>query len=327
MSEAKVRWGVLGAARIIRRFIPGIQAADNAELVAIASRDAAKSKAAAEQWGAPVAYGSYEELLTAPDVDAIYIPLPNTFHAEWAIKAAQAGKHVLCEKPLALSVEEVERVASAAQSNHVNVMEGFMYRFHPQQARVRQLIEADAIGEPRVIRSTFAFAVAAGYNIRLDSSMGGGATWDVGTYAINVTRLMFGAEPVRVFAEATMQQGVDVSVAAIMDFEGERRAVTDYGINYGRRSFYEVIGTKGTLAVENMWQEPNVPGYVYLRNDKGLTTEEFPLTNHFALEVEAFSQAVLEGKPAPYPLSDTAANVRACVALLRSMQEGKPVQV
>jgi len=330
MSEAnrKLKWGVLGAARINRRFLPGLKAAHNAELVAIASRDEDKARQAATQWGAPVAYGSYEALLADPQIEAVYIPLPNSLHIEWATKAAQAGKHVLSEKPLALQPEEIGPLEAAARQHNVNVMEAFMYRFHPQQARVRELLAAGAIGEPRVVRGTFAFVMATDTpNIRTKPGLGGGATWDVGCYAVNVSRWMFGKEPLSAYAQASLKDGVDFSVAAVLDFGEGCRAVLDYGLDYGRRSFYEIIGTKGALSVENMWQEPGPPATVYLRDDKGLTTEEFPPMNHFQLEAEAFSRAALDGQPAPYPLSDSAANSRACVALLQSIREGKAVSL
>lgn len=328
MNEEKVRWGILGTARIIRRMIPGMKAAANAELRAIASRDPEKGRETAAKWGIPVVHTGYDALLADPEIDAIYIPLPNAFHAEWCIKAAQAGKHVLCEKPIALQPQDVAAIEASAQANQVRVMEGFMYRFHPQQARLRELLAAGEIGEARVLRGTFAFSIATpGYNIRLDESVGGGATWDVGCYAINVARWMLG-EPRSVFAEASLVDGVDLSAAAILDFGNERRAVLDYGMNYGRRSFYEIIGTQGALSVENMWQEADPPAYLYRRtNERGLETEEFPPTNHFQLEVEAFGQAVLSGEPAPYPLSDSAANIRVCLAVLQSIKEKRVVEL
>jgi len=325
-QEAKVRWGVLGAARINRRLIPGLKQSNNTELVAIASRDRDKAHQAAAQWGAELAYDSYEALLNDRRIQAVYIPLPNALHVEWVIKAAQAGKHVLCEKPLALTPEAVTKVMEAAVANKVQVMEAFMYRFHPQQGRVRELLAEGAIGEARVVRGSFAFPMVTGnYNIRLDQTLGGGALWDVGCYGVNVARWMLGSEPISVYAEATLEQGVDISTAVILDFGEQRRALMDFGLNYGRRSFYEIIGTAGTLSVENMWQEPDGEAYVYLRNEKGLTTIPFAPVNHFKLEVEAFSQAILAGQPIPYPLSDSVENARVCSALLQSIHEGRKI--
>ncbi len=327
-DKQKVRWGILGAARINRRMIPGLQEADNAEVVAIASRDEAKGREAAAKWNIPTLYASYEALLADPQIDAVYVPLPNSLHVEWAIRAVQAGKHALSEKPLAIRPEDVTRLAEAARQAGRLAMEGFMYRFHPQQARVRELLAAGEIGPAQVIRGTYAFVIDPSKpNIRLDPAQGGGATWDVGSYGINLVRWMFGTEPQRVWAEATRTNGLDTAVAAVLDFGDGRRAVLDYGMSYGRRSFYEILGTKGTLSVENMWQEPDVPAQVYLRKDSGLTTFEIEPQNHFRLQAEAFSRAILEGGPSPYPLEDSLLNTRVCTAVLRSIEAHQSVSV
>lgn len=333
MSEQagrKLRWGVLGAARINRRLLPGIKAATNAELIGIASRDQAKAEAAAQQYGAARAYNSYEALLDDPEIEVVYIPLPNTLHTEWAIKVAAAGKHALVEKPLATDPGDIFELEQVAKQAGVLVMEAFMYRFHPQQARLKALIAEGKIGDVKMLRATFAFVLGEGaYNIRLDEAVGGGATWDVGCYAVNISRFIFGNEPQFAYAEASSRPGatVETSVAAILDFGEGRRAMLDYSLDYDRRSFYEVMGTKGTLSVENMWQEPAPPAYIYLRDDNGLHTEELPPMNHFQLEVEAFSRAIIEGQPAPYSLEDARLNTAACVAILQSIKEGRKVPV
>jgi D-xylose 1-dehydrogenase (NADP+, D-xylono-1,5-lactone-forming) len=327
-KNEKVRWGVLGAARINRRMIPGLKEASNAEVIGVASRALAKASETAQQFGLKMAFPSYEALLADKNIDAVYIPLPNALHPEWIIKAVEAGKHVLCEKPLALTVGEVRQVEEAAERTGKLVMEAFMYRFHPQHIRLRERIANGDIGEVRSVRGTYAFVLnTGGYNIRLDPKIGGGAVWDVGCYGINVARWMFGSEPRSVYAQATLENGVDTSTAVIMEFSGGKRATFDFGLNYGRRSFYEVIGTKGSLSVENAWQEPDLPAYVYYRNDKGLETEEIAPVSHFKLEAEAFGAAILEGKPAPLPLSDTLANTRVCQAVLQSLHTGKSVEV
>lgn len=324
----KIRWGILGAARINRRMIPGIKGARNAELLGIASRTLPKATELAQEHAIPMAFPSYETLLADSQIDAVYIPLPNSLHVEWILRALEAGKHVLSEKPLALTPAEVHKVEQAAQDSGKLVMEGFMYRFHPQHARVRELLAAGEIGELRLLHGTFSFVIGTQHNIRLENRLGGGATWDVGCYGINVARWMFGAEPRSVYGQGTLENGIDISAVATLEFGNGRRAVLNYGMNYGRRSFYEIIGTKGSISVENIWQEPENPGYVYVRTDsQGLRTEEFPITNHFVLEAEAFSQAILDSKPAPYPLGDTAANVQVCQAVIQSIQSGKPVEV
>lgn len=326
----KLRWGVMGAARINRRLVPGLNSASNAELVGIASRDQAKAEAAAQQFGASRTYGSYEALLDDPEIEAVYIPLPNALHVEWAIKAAAAGKNVLVEKPLALDPGDITELEQVANQAKVLVMEAFMYKFNPQQARVRALIADGAIGEVRALRGTHAFVLGnEDYNIRLDETIGGGATWDVGCYGVSISRLIFGAEPQAVYAEASLRPGssVDSSVVAILDFGEGRRAILDYSLDYGRRSFYEVMGSKGTISVENMWQEPQEPAFIYLRDNDGLHTEELPRINHFQLQVEAFSQAVLEGQPAPYSLEDTRLNTLTCVSILQSIKEGRRISI
>ncbi len=326
----KLRWGVMGAARINRRLIPGLKAAASAELLGLASRDQTKAATAAAQYGAPRSYGSYEALLADPDIEVVYIPLPNALHVEWAIKAVQAGKHVLVEKPLAINPDDIAALEQATEQAGVLAMEAFMYRFHPQQTRIKALIAQGAIGEVRALRGTFAFVLGSdNYNIRLDETVGGGATWDVGCYGVNVARFMFQREPTSVYAEATTRPGAEVetSTAAILDFGDGIRAVLDYSLDYGRRSFYEVMGTKGTLSVENMWQEPDQSAIIYRRDDSGLHTEELPPANHFQLEVEAFSQTILTGQSAPYSLQDARANTRACVAVLQSIKEGRRVSL
>ncbi len=329
-TNRKLRFGVMGAARINRRVVPGISGANNAELVGIASRDRAKAEAAAQQFGARKIYDNYEAMLADAEIEAVYIPLPNTMHIEWGIKAAEAGKHALIEKPLALKPDDIDALQAAAQKAGVVVMEAFMYRFHPQQLRVKQMIADGAIGDIKVVKATNAFILGSdNYNIRLDENMGGGATWDVGCYGVNVARFIFGQEPVAVYAEASLREGssVDSSVAAILDFGENRRAILDYSLDYGRRSFYEVMGTKGTIAVENMWQEPEPPAFIYRRDGNLIETEEMPPISHFQLEVEAFSQAALNKQPAPYSLEDARANARACVAILRSIKEGQRIKI
>lgn len=325
-----VRWGIIGNARINRRLVPGLQLAPNAELIGVASRTAESAEQAAAKWGAPKAYASYEALLADPEIEAVYIPLPNNLHAEWAIKAAEAGKHALVEKPIALNVADVERITEAAERNNVLVMEAYVYIYHPQHTRVRQLIDNGTIGEMRLFHASLAFVPDfSKFNIRLVPELGGGATWDVGCYGVSASRLLFGREPLSVYAEASSRPGtsVDTSVAAILDYGDGHRALLDYSFEYGRNSFYEVYGTNGSIAIDNMWQEPNVPARVTITTPEGKRVEEFPLINHFALEVETFSRAILEKQPAPLPLSDSAANTYAIVKLLESIREKRPIKI
>ncbi len=331
MSEnggRKIKWGVMGAGRINRRFIPGLLGSSNGELTAIASREKSKAESLASQYGALRAYDNYEAILDDLEIEAVYLPLPNTLHVEWAIKAAAAGKHVLSEKPLAVDPGDIIELEQVAHQAKVLVMEAFMWRFHPQHARVKELIGSGAIGDMRAIRATNSFVLnPSEYNIRLDENLGGGATWDVGCYSVNAARFIFDEEPLEVIAQGTFPpgSGVELSAAAIMEFKGGKRAILDFGFEYGRRSFYEVMGNKGTVSVENMWQEANEPAFIYLRNEKGLQVEEFAPVDHFTLQVEAFNRAILEGKPAPYSLLDARYNARACLAIIESLKEGRRV--
>lgn len=334
MSQAdptrKISWGIIGNARINRRFVPGVLAAANAELLGIASRSQEAAGKAATQWGASKAYASYEALLADPAIEAVYIPLPNNLHVEWTIKAAQAGKHVLVEKPIALAVEDVERIQAAANANKVLVMEAYVYHYHPQHQRVQQLIAGGTIGEMRIVHASLAFMADFGkFNIRQQPELGGGATWDVGCYGVSVSRLLFGKEPLSVYAEGYERPGlrVDTSVAAILNFGEGQRALLDYSFDYGRNSLYEVYGTAGSLAIDAMWQEPDVAARLTIVNGEGRHVEEFPLLNQFKLEVEAFSQAILDEQPAPLPLSDSIANTKVLVKLLQSIQVGQPVKI
>ena len=329
-ANRKVRWGILGNARINRRFVPGVQDSGNSELVAIASRDEAKAQEGAKQWGASKAYSSYEALLADPEIDAVYIPLPNHLHAEWAIKAAQASKHVLVEKPIALTVEDVRLIEDAAKANNVLVMEAFVYIYHPQHRRVREILAEGTIGEMRTAHVTFSFvADFSKYNIRQDPAVGGGATWDVGCYAVSASRLLFGREPLSVLADGYSRPGfeVDTTVAAILDFGEGHKALLDYSFDHGRNNYYEVYGTNGRVEIETMAPEANAKAHIIITTAEGRKVEEFAPVNQFALEVSAFSQAILDGTPAPLPLSNSLENTKVLVKLLQSIQEKSVIDI
>ena len=222
MSTRVCRWGVLSTANIaVRKVIPGIQRADRCEVVAIASRDPQRASRFATAHGIARAHGSYEALLSDPDVDAVYIPLPNHLHARWTVEAARAGKHVLCEKPLAMDGEEATRMVEACRSHGVRLMEAFMYRLHPSWEAVRQLVASGRIGDLRSVQSWFSYFNDDPSNIRNIAETGGGALYDIGCYSINLSRMLFGGEPVRVEASMTRdpRTGVDVTTSAILEFD------------------------------------------------------------------------------------------------------------
>jgi xylose dehydrogenase (NAD/NADP) len=250
MTQEKLRWGVISTANIGRSVNPAIQAACNGELVGVASREEAKAREYAQQRGIPRHYGSYEALLEDEDIDAVYIPLPNSLHLEWTIKAAEKGKHILCEKPLALDEAECREMEAAAQANHVRLMEAFMYRFHPQTEKVVEMVRSGALGELRLIHSAFTFRLTRPVNIRWDPDLGGGALMDVGCYCVNVSRTVAGMEPVEVWATAGWtDSGVDGQLAGTLRFETGALAQFDCALTMERREVYEVAGTDGYLSI------------------------------------------------------------------------------
>ena len=252
MPDNKVRWGILSTARIgQKRLIPAIQKSRNGVVTSVASRDLRKAKQFGREMGIPHAMGSYEELLASKDVDAVYIPLPNSLHKEWTVKAAEAGKHVLCEKPMGLDVEEVNAMSAAASANHVKLMEAFMYRFHPQTEKIIQMVRDGEIGKLRAIQAAFAFTLNNWDDIRYNPRLGGGSLMDVGCYCVNICRTLVGAEPVTVYATANWAPtGVDELMVANLVFPDGVLAQFTCGFVLDRSQHYQVMGTEGTIALE-----------------------------------------------------------------------------
>ena len=337
MSEGQVRWGVMGAAAINDALIPGLLGASNATLHAIASRRPGVAEHEARRWGAPVAHESYDALLADPAIEAVYIPLANHLHAEWTVRALDAGKHVLCEEPLGLSVEEVERIGQAAARNDRLALEAFMYRFAPRWQRAREIIAQGLIGDARVVRVGFAFKQdPPGYNIRFDPGAGGGIVWDMGCYAVNMSRDLLGAQPESVIATGHARPGAEVetSVEAILSFPGGRSAVTHVSFDYPNPySQVEVVGTDGWIAMPGtgMRREPFTRLLLHRMGDEVFAdgvepvVESFPYVDTYRLEVEHLSDCVLHGRPPRYGIDDALANVRALEAIFRSLEEGRVV--
>ena len=314
-----VRWGVLGVAKIaMGAFVPGIAGAANADLVALASRDTAKAADAAAKAGIGKSYGSYDELLADPDIDAIYNPMPNHLHAEWSIKALEAGKHVLCEKPLAMSAQEAEEMAAVSQRTGRLLMEAFMYRFHPQWRLVGDLIADGRIGTVRAVRSSFHYPPNQKTNVRYVPEYGGGGLLDVGCYCVDSARLIFGADPVSAHGrlEIDPDTGVDILAAGLLEFP-IGYAVFTTGIEQDLDQQVHVTGTTGNLSIPrafNPWTDR--PSHVVLRRPNGDETFEVPVTNQFTLEIEAFSAAILSGaSEPPIPLRNAIANMKTLDAL------------
>jgi D-xylose 1-dehydrogenase (NADP+, D-xylono-1,5-lactone-forming) len=342
LSNQKLKWGILGAARVNERLLPAIIEAPNSQLVAIASRRAGAAKATLEKY-APnyqaevTCYDDLDALINDQNVEAIYCPMANEEHAEWAIKAINAGKHVLIEKPMATSLQDIDLIEQAAIKNHVKVMEGFMYRFHPQHARVAELVASGVIGDILSVRSSFSFLMreARMYRINRAMSQGGGAMWDIGPYAIHTLRwgmgIMSGApiEPISIIAHAKLNEhGADIVTSGILDFGNDAKNRARFGhfdvsFERSRKSEYELIGDKGWLKCHTVWAfDKDVP-VISWGNDAGESGEEkLSPANHFTLEIEHFSDCVLHNKPPQLMFADAKVNCQTIQAVLQSVASG-----
>lgn len=322
----KLRWGLLSTARINRALLPPLLSSPRNELTAVASRDLEKAKKYASERDIPRAFGSYEAMLADPDVDVIYNPLPNSMHTEWTVKATQAGKHVLCEKPLANTVEEVDAIADAAQKAGVVVMEAFMYRHHPQTLKVKELVEGGAIGKLQLIRGSFTFKIGNEDDVRLNASLGGGSIWDVGCYPISYARFIVGTEPVEVFGWQITGpgSGVDETFVGQMRFPDNVHAQFDSGFRTPRRTHIELVGDRGNITIlEPFIAKLDEEIILSDGNERRILTT--PGEDLYLGEVENMADAILEGKPIRVNLADSRANVATIQALLRSAKEGKPI--
>lgn len=331
----KIRWGILGAARINERLLPAILAVPQAELVAIGSRRPGAAfetlKRLAPDATTVKTYDSLEAILECEEIDAVYIPLANGEHAPWILKAIAAGKHVLCEKPLATRPEDIVAVIEAAGAKGVKVMEGFMYRFHPQHERVKALIASGLIGDIRSVRTSFSFMMkpARLYRIQSDIGSGGGAMWDIGCYAIHAARMWMPGKPLSVSAMMhCAESGADLSTSGIIEYGEGRRAHFDFSFECTRRSEYEITGTLGTIRCPTVWQLPGDVPEIQWRTEDGRRGEESPAAfNHFELEVASFSNAIISGGDVLLPLEDALMNCKVITAAIKSAQTGKHIAV
>ncbi len=327
-AASKVRWGVLGVANIaVKKVIPGMQNCVRAEVVAIASRDRERAQRAAHDLGLPAAYGSYEELLADPNIDAIYNPLPNHLHVPWSSKAAEAGKHVLCEKPIAMSAEETKRLIEVRDRTKVKIGEAFMVRTHPQWLRAREIVETGEIGELRGIMSAFSYFNRDPENIRNKPEIGGGAVMDVGCYPITMSRFFFGREPGRVtgLIDRDPEMGTDRLSSALLDFSpGQALFICATQLVPFQRM--QVFGTKGRIELEIPYNiPPDRPSRIFVDDGSQLggrsaRIEEFPTADQYTIQGDAFSQAIQEDGEVPVTLEDALANMRVIEAVLRSGQ-------
>ena len=318
----KVRWGVLGVAAIaVKKVIPAMQNGECSVISALASRDLNKAVDAARDLGIAKAYGSYEELLADPDIDAIYNPLPNHMHLEWSVKAAEAGKHVLCEKPITLTVAEARLLRDARDRTRVKIGEAFMVHTHPQWERTRELIRTGRIGELRSISGYFSYFNRDPANIRNILEMGGGALLDVGCYPIHTSRFVCGVEPRRVLGllDRDPEMHTDRVSSAILDYPSVQAIFTcgTQLVPYQRMHFY---GTKGHIEIEIPFNAPpDKPCRIFVDD----VVEEFPVCDQYTIQGDAFSRAILEDAEVPVPLEDAVANMAVIEALFRSVETGK----
>jgi predicted dehydrogenase len=323
----KVRYGVLSTAQIARnQHIPAAERSDVAEIAAISSRDPAKAKYYAKELGVPKAYGSYDDVLTDPDVDAVINPLPNSMHCEWTVKAAEAGKHILCEKPLAVTVEEAERMIEAARSNGVLLMEGFTTQFQPLLPYVLETIAAGTIGAVKIVRSELTYTIQDWENdSRVKPELAGGALLDAGCYCVNAIRTVMGDEPVSVEAYQHVRApvGVETTFVGLMHFPGNRFAYLATGMEQPFRAMLEVVGTEGRIEVPMLFSGTEV------RVIAGGEThvESFDAADRFRLQLDHFSTCILEGSEPKLPPVDGLRNTAALVALKRAAEEGRAVEV
>jgi predicted dehydrogenase len=325
MTDHVVRWGVLSTANINNKVVPATRAAARCEVVAIGSRDRTKAEAAASGYGIARAYGSYEEVLADPEVDAVYNPLPNDLHEPWTMAAARAGKHVLCEKPLAMSAKEAERMIEACEAEGVLLMEAFMYRLHPTWVRVRELVEGGRIGELRAVQSWFSYFNDDPANIRNIPASGGGALYDIGCYSVNLSRMLFGSEPVRVQGSVHRDPdtGVDVLTSGVLEFPAgvatftcSTRAEPDQRVH--------VYGTRGRISIEipfNIPLDRTTRVFVTAGGDPPSAPDTEVLTfepaNEYTIQADRFAAAILDGTPVPIPPADAVANLRVIEELFR----------
>ena len=327
----KLRWGVLSTAAIgVKKVIPAMQRGEYSTVAAIASRDLARARDVASALGIPDAYGSYEELLADPNIDVIYNPLPNQLHIPWTLKAAEAGKHVLCEKPLSMTVGEAKSLLAVRDRTGIIIGEAFMIRSHPQWLRTRQLIEEGRIGTLRAVVAAFSYYNVDPANIRNQLECGGGALYDIGCYCIQASRYGFGQEPTRVVGhiDRDPQLGTDRLTSAVLDFPGGHAIFTcsTQMIPYQRVQF---LGTKGRIEIEIPFNAPpDRPTRIFVDatgdlTSSGISTETFAVVDQYTLQGDSFSKAILDGTPVPVPLEEGIANMAVIEAIFNSAKFGQ----
>jgi predicted dehydrogenase len=328
MSDKKLRWGILGVARINDRLIPGFKKASRAELVAIASRTLDRARSAAAAFDIPTPLGSYEALLGSPDVDAVYIPLPNTLHAEWARLAADAGKHVLVEKPLTPTAPEAQELAEYCRAHNVALMDGFMWPHHPRTARIREVIDAGQIGAVQRVGGAFTFPLTIDPdNIRLRPELAGGSLLDIGCYPVYGIRWAFGQEPVRAYATARYDYEVDLEMNGIVWLADGRVGTFDCGFTLPTRQWLEITGEEGVLRVADMWLPDAEARFTIEREGHDPEVVSVPGHDQIVCMIDHFSGAVLAGTAVRPGAEEAVKSLRVMDALARSAAEEREMDV
>ncbi len=317
-----VRFGIISTAKINGSVLAGARESELVEVTAVASRDQARAEEYAREHGIPRAHGSYEALVADPELDAIYISLPNSLHVEWSIKALEAGKHVLCEKPLSRRPDDVERAFDTAERTGLLLTEAFMYRHNPQTARLTELVDSGAIGKLCVVRAAFTFTLSDPANVRLAADLDGGALMDVGCYCVSGSRLLAG-EPERVFGVATIESGVDVQFAGSMSFPGDVVAQFDCGFTLPGRDELEAVGTEGSIFLDDPWHARNP--VIELRREDGVEEIVLEPVDSYRLELENLADAIEGRAELLLGREDALGQARTIDALYRSAETGEAV--
>ena len=338
MTQPPLNWGLLSTARINRALVPPLNASPRTRLLAAASRSQAAADAYAREWNIPRAHGSYEALLADPEIDVVYNSLPNHLHAEWTVKALRAGKHVLCEKPFALTLAEVDAMIAASKETGKALAEAFMYRHHPQTLKVKELVDSGVLGKLQLIKGAFTYTFTREGNFRGIKEMGGGSLWDVGCYPVSYARLIAGAEPAEVFGwqvegaalrpegASKGPDGSDMSFVGQMRFANGVHAQFDSGFQSPLRSFIEIVGSDASLNIPVPFK-PGLKSQFILRRGNKVETIHVKGQELYMGEVDDMCDAILLGKPPRISLADSRANVAAILALLESAKTGKPVRL
>lgn len=322
---AKVRWGILSTAKIGReKVIPAMQASKLCDIVAIASRNKQQAQVVADWLHIPVVYGSYEELLNDPEIDAVYIPLPNHLHAEWGIKSLKAGKHVLCEKPIGLSPDEARQLLQAAQQKpHLKIMEAFMYRFHPQWQRAKKLVSDGAIGELKTIQSFFSYYNVDPGNIRNQKEAGGGAMMDIGCYCVSLARFIFDKEPVSVLGNVEYDPVLqtDRLASGILDFSTGTSTFT-CSTQLAPYQRVNIMGTEARIEIEIPFNAPTDKSTkIWLHKKNGSEEIIFDTINQYTIQGDLFSKSILNNEPVPTSFEDAVNNMKVIEAVFESAKD------